>query len=83
MHDEPWRTLPPVDSNRPLTIWQIELIRRWVEQGAESQPHLDEQFLFLPTLSRPPLWHEAAAAFDQVERPWTTARPGKACCEPY
>ena len=31
--------MPPVDSNRSLTTAQKELLKRWVNEGAEYQPH--------------------------------------------
>ena len=31
--------MPPMDSGRSLTSQQVELIRKWIEQGAEWQPH--------------------------------------------
>jgi hypothetical protein len=47
-HSEIWRRIvtddhddlmPPADSNLALTPAQKETIRRWIEQGAEYQPH--------------------------------------------
>ncbi|MES2693932.1 MAG: DUF1549 domain-containing protein, partial [Verrucomicrobiota bacterium] len=31
--------MPPADSNRKLTTAQKELLKRWVQEGAEYQPH--------------------------------------------
>ncbi|WP_152051138.1 PSD1 and planctomycete cytochrome C domain-containing protein [Tautonia marina] len=42
--------MPPPDSGKELTNEQIELLRRWIAEGAEDQPH----WSFVP-LSRPPL----------------------------
>jgi mono/diheme cytochrome c family protein len=37
--DDESMVMPPVDSNRSLTPEQIEVLRRWVEAGAEYEPH--------------------------------------------
>jgi hypothetical protein len=47
--DEDMR-MPPVDSGKRLTKKQIELVRRWIEQGAEWEEH----WSFIPP-ERPPL----------------------------
>ena len=31
--------MPPVDSNRTLTAEEKDIMRRWIEQGADYQPH--------------------------------------------
>lgn len=36
---DPDQRMPPIDSGRTLTKAQIELIRRWIEQGAQWQGH--------------------------------------------
>jgi len=37
--DDPDERMPPADSDRTLTPAQIELIRRWIEQGATWERH--------------------------------------------
>ena len=37
--DDPDVLMPPADSNRSLQPHQIELIRHWIDQGAEWEPH--------------------------------------------
>jgi hypothetical protein len=37
--NDPEEQMPPPDSHRSVTREQVELIRRWIEQGAEWQPH--------------------------------------------
>ena len=37
--DEPARRMPPVSSGRALTAREIELLGRWIEQGAQWQDH--------------------------------------------
>ncbi len=39
MTTDPDDLMPPPASNKKLTKRQIELIRRWIDQGAEYQPH--------------------------------------------
>jgi mono/diheme cytochrome c family protein len=44
--------MPPVKTGRKLTAAQIELVRRWIEQGAKWQEH----WSLLPPVRRPPPW---------------------------
>ena len=37
--DDPRDIMPPPDHNKPLTEREIELIGRWIDQGAEYQEH--------------------------------------------
>jgi hypothetical protein len=39
MSDDPEKRMPPAKSHKPLTSQQIEILKRWVEQGAEYEPH--------------------------------------------
>ncbi|MEX2120162.1 MAG: DUF1553 domain-containing protein [Pirellulales bacterium] len=48
--------MPPIDSGRSLSAEQIELIRRWIDQGAQWQKHwslIRPQRLAVPAVSRP------------------------------
>jgi hypothetical protein len=38
-HSDPTERMPPVDSERTLSKDQIELLKRWIEQGAQWQKH--------------------------------------------
>jgi len=48
--DDPNERMPPANSGRQLTAGQIELLRRWIEQGASFQTH----WSFIP-VERPPV----------------------------
>jgi len=48
--DDPDDRMPPVDSGRNLTPDRIELIRQWIEQGAQWQKH----WAFIPPLRPKP-----------------------------
>ena len=37
-HDDEFR-MPPPSENKQLTAAQIDLVRRWIDAGAEWQPH--------------------------------------------
>jgi len=37
--DDPDEQMPPADSHKSLTPQQVELLRRWVQEGAEYQKH--------------------------------------------
>lgn len=37
--DDPHERMPPAKSGRCLTVRQIQLLRRWIEQGAKWQAH--------------------------------------------
>ncbi|MEI6540019.1 MAG: c-type cytochrome domain-containing protein, partial [Planctomycetota bacterium] len=36
---DPNERMPPIDAGKHLTAGQIELLKRWIEQGAEYQAH--------------------------------------------
>jgi hypothetical protein len=38
-HARPARRMPPAKANRPLSAEQIQLLRRWITQGAEYNAH--------------------------------------------
>ncbi|HUG91860.1 MAG TPA: DUF1549 domain-containing protein, partial [Planctomycetaceae bacterium] len=39
MADDPDERMPPADSGKKLTAGQIELVKRWIEQGADWSEH--------------------------------------------
>ncbi len=49
--------MPPVDSGKELTAEEVDLLRRWIEQGAEYQEH----WAYIPP-TRPPVPQPADAA---------------------
>ena len=50
LSDDPDRLMPPGDSNRTLTDYQKDQLRRWIAQGAVFQPH----WSLRPVSSQPP-----------------------------
>ncbi len=60
--DEPYMRMPPDDSGRTLTPEQIDLFRRWIEQGAAW----DEHWSFVAP-ERPPLPEVQDAAWPRGE----------------
>ena len=49
-HEDPEELMPPPDSKLTVTSGEIELIRRWISQGAKWERH----WAFLPPRSNPP-----------------------------
>lgn len=47
---EPEQLMPPAEAKKPLSSEQMELLKRWVEEGAEYQSH----WAFLPPRKRNP-----------------------------
>lgn len=37
--DDPEKRMPPESAHKPLSPQQVETLKRWVEQGAEYEPH--------------------------------------------
>ena len=50
--DDPDEVMPPRDSNRSLTAAQIELIGRWIDEGAQWQTHWSFQPLIAPAVPK-------------------------------
>ncbi|QDV25526.1 PSD1 and planctomycete cytochrome C domain-containing protein [Aureliella helgolandensis] len=57
--------MPPPESEKQLTLQQRELIRQWIEQGAEYQQHWAWQSLIRPPVPKQPL----ARPSSPLERP--------------
>jgi hypothetical protein len=55
--DDADERMPPADSKKKLTEAQKELLKRWVAEGAEYQPHWS---LIAPTRPKPPAVKNAA-----------------------
>lgn len=47
---DPDELMPPPEAHKPLTVAQKELLKRWIAEGAEYQPH----WAYLP-VQRPPI----------------------------
>lgn len=53
LSDDPDEIMPPPEAKLPkLTKKEIDLVRRWIAQGAEYQPHWS--FISIPTPATPP-----------------------------
>ncbi|MFO1004780.1 MAG: PSD1 and planctomycete cytochrome C domain-containing protein [Planctomycetaceae bacterium] len=39
LSDDPEKRMPPESAHKPLSSQQVETLKRWVEQGAEYEPH--------------------------------------------
>ena len=50
MSDDPDQLMPPPETKKKLSADQIDLLRRWIAEGAEYQPH----WSFIPPQSPPP-----------------------------
>ena len=51
-HSDPEQLMPPPESNRFLTAYEIEILKRWIEQGAVYKAH----WAFIPPVkSQPPV----------------------------
>ncbi len=48
---DPDEVMPPADSNRSLTSKQIELVRRWIDQGARWEQHWSFRPIASPDLA--------------------------------
>ncbi len=62
--DDPDQVMPPPDSERSLNARQIELLKRWIQQGAAYQGH----WSFLsPQRPSPPELDDPSAANNQID----------------
>ena len=68
---DPSEQMPPAESGKTLTARQIELLKRWIEQGAEYQPHWS---FVAPQRPGPP---PVGRAFLPVHSSQTEDRTGK------
>jgi hypothetical protein len=63
--DDKTLLMPPPKSNKKLTPAQKDLFRRWVEQGAEYQPHWS---FIAPKRPEPPAVQDAAWVRNPIDR---------------
>ncbi len=76
--EDPNEHMPPADSGKHLTAAQIDLLKRWIEQGAEYQAHWSFVPLTRPAVPRredwdgleirPTMGHWARNAIDEFVR---------------
>ena len=57
--------MPPPDSNKKLTDSEKQLLKQWVEQGAEYREHWSYQKLQRPTVPQP---RDESAARNEIDR---------------
>lgn len=64
-HDDPIEQMPPAKLKRPLSEREKQLLKRWVEQGAEWEQH----WAFIPpTRSEPPVTTPANWARNEIDQ---------------
>ena len=54
IHNDVDQRMPPADSTKSLTSEQIDLIRRWIQQGAKWTDHWAFEAPIRPEVPRPP-----------------------------
>lgn len=66
---DPHELMPPPESGRRVEPEQVEIIRRWIEQGAQWQQHWSFQPLVKPAGTLDDLVREALAAHSRALQP--------------
>ncbi|WP_339879574.1 PSD1 and planctomycete cytochrome C domain-containing protein [uncultured Algoriphagus sp.] len=61
--EDPGELMPPPESNLALSNTEIELIKKWIEQGAKYEPH----WAFVPA-EKSPLPEETAWTTNEIDR---------------
>ena len=61
--EDPGELMPPPESNLSLTELEIQLIKKWIEQGAKYEPH----WAFVPA-EKSPLPEETAWTTNEIDR---------------
>ncbi len=64
LSDDPDEHMPPPDSGKKLTPQQIDVLKRWVKQGAPWQPHWS---LIAPQVPEPPVVKTAARMNNPID----------------
>ena len=60
--DDPDQIMPPSDSEKSLTDVEVELVKRWIEQGAKYQRHWAWETLTRPDVPGDDPPHDSSAA---------------------
>jgi hypothetical protein len=63
--DRDYRMPPATSNKRPLTPEQVELLRRWIDAGAEYEPHWS---YIRPERPKPPEIKDVTKARDSIDR---------------
>jgi hypothetical protein len=56
--------MPPTDSGKTLTAAQIEILRRWIDEGAEYKPHWS---FIAPQRPTPPALSDGSGALNPID----------------
>src|SRR5205807_4606091 len=62
---DPDEKMPPAKANKPLSKEQIEVLRRWIEQGAKYEKHWS---LLVPRKAEPPAVRDTAWPKNPIDR---------------
>ena len=62
-YEDPAMRMPPLESNLKLTQSQIEILKKWIDQGAEWKPH----WAFIKPILEEPVKNESGLSSNEID----------------